>query len=371
MSLSTRSLTMPFSILIDIWGKTRYDNRISTPHDSDSCSSWGKYRFLRSHQYIITSKAGGVLSLIKLNTMESMVQNMKKILILGANGFIGRNLKEYLELEHELYKIQTPSSKEFDVYNEQAVKNYLEKEYFDVIIHAAVYNPRIGDNKEATIELDKNLRMFFNFERYQRLYGKMLYFGSGAEYDKRGKISMISENDAGNGIPATYYGFYKYIINQSIRNSENIYNLRIFGLFGKYENWRKTFISGACCKALKGIPITVRQNVYFDYLFIDDFCKIVKWFIEHEAIYKEYNITSGVKISLLELVSIVKQISGKELQIYVCNEGLANEYSACNQRLLSELGNFTFTPIEKAIHDLYKWYQNQVESIDLYSLLYQ
>jgi GDP-L-fucose synthase len=199
----------------------------------------------------------------------------------------------------------------------------------------------------------------------------MLYFGSGAEFDKRGEINMINEKDAGNGIPVTDYGLYKYIINNSIQHNENIYNLRVFGLFGKYENWKRTFISGACCKALKNLPITIRQNVYFDYLYIDDFCKIVKWFINHDVKHRAYNVTSGKRIDLLTISNILKEVSQKKLPIYVCKEGLANEYSASNQRLLNEMRNFTFTPMEDAIRELYVWYKNHEEDIDIYSLLYQ
>lgn len=303
--------------------------------------------------------------------MEGMDIMKRKILILGANGFMGRNLKEFLEKEKDLYEIYAPTSREFDISDEQAVKEQLHKKYYNEILHAAVYNPRVGSNKDPSKELDKNLRMFFNFKRYKSLFGKMLYFGSGAEFDKRGEISMINEEDAGNGIPETDYGFYKYIINQSIQHSKNIYNLRIFGLFGKYEDWKKTFISGACCKALKNLPITIRQNVYFDYLYIDDFCKIVKWFIDHDVKHRSYNVASGKRIDLLTLAGIVKKVSGKELPVYVCSEVLANEYSASNQRLLNELGSFTFTPIEDAIRDLYIWYHNHEEDIDMYSLLYQ
>lgn len=304
--------------------------------------------------------------------MEDMVKMMKKkILIVGASGFIGRNLKESLDEEKDLYEIYAPTSNEFDISDERAVNEQLEKQYYDVIIHTAVYNPRIGYNKDSSKELDKNLRMFFNFERYQNFYGKMLYFGSGAEFDKRGEIRVINEDDAGNGIPATDYGLYKYIVNRFIQHSKNIYNLRIFGLFGKYENWKRTFISGACCKALKGLPITIRQNVYFDYLYINDFCKIVKWFIDHDVKYREYNVTSGIKIDLLTLSDVIRKVSDKELPVYVCEEGLANEYSASNQRLLNEMESFTFTPIEDAIRDLYIWYHNHEEDIDMYSLLYQ
>lgn len=296
---------------------------------------------------------------------------MKDILILGEGGFIGRNLKEFLSEYKESYNISTPTIGELDISDEQAVKAYLQKQYFDVIIHAAVFNPRIENYAAASKELEKNLRMYFNFERYQQLFGKMLYFGSGAEFDKREEISSICEGDTGNGIPLNDYGFYKYIINRSIRYSKNIYNLRIFGLFGKYENWRKTFISGACCKALKGLPITIKQNVFFDYLYIDDFCRIIKWFIENDQKYKDYNITSGKRIDLITLADIVKKVSNKEVPVYVCNVGLAKEYSASNQRLIDEIKHFEFTPIENAIRNLYDWYSNNEKIIDLESLLYQ
>ncbi len=292
-------------------------------------------------------------------------------MLIGGSGFIGRNLKEFLEKKEDSYEIFAPASGKLDVSDEQAVKEMLEKQYYDVIIHAGVYNPRADATKDPSKELDKNLRMFFNFERYQSLFGKMLYFGSGAEFDKRNGICSISEEDAGNGIPATDYGLYKYIINKSIQHSKNIYNLRIFGLFGRYENWKKAFISGACCKAVKDLPITIRQNVYFDYLYIDDFCRIVEWFICNDVKYKDYNVTSGRRIDLISLANIIKKVSGKELPIYVCREGLANEYTASNQRLLNEMKTFSFTPIEDAIRDLYIWYQNNEKGIDMYSLLYQ
>lgn len=292
------------------------------------------------------------------------------ILILGSNGFIGRNIKEFLEKESATYVVYAPSKKELDITDELAVKEQLKKQFYDVIIHAAVYNPRVGFNRETSTEVEKNLRMFFNFERYSDFYGKMLYFGSGAEFDKSGEISMVNEDDFKTGIPQTDYGFYKYIINKSIQSSKNIYNLRVFGLFGKYENWKSTFISGACCKVLKNLPITIRQNVYFDYLYIDDFCKIVHWFINNSGKYRDYNITSGKRIDLITLADIVIKASVKKLPIYVCKEGYANEYTASNRRLIKELGFFSFTPPEVAIDKLYNWYKKNENDIDIYSLLY-
>lgn len=304
------------------------------------------------------------------STLEKLV-NMKKILLLGESGFIGRNLKEFFEIYNDIYRVSAPTLDELDISDENAVLKVLKKQWYDVIIHAAVYNPRIIPNGDYSKELEINLRMFYNLERYSDLFGKMLYFGSGAEFDKRENIKMITEDSPGNGIPISGYGLYKYIINKSIQSSNNIYNLRIFGLFGKYENWRKAFISGACCKAIKDLPITIRQNVFFDYLYINDFCKIVDKLICSDLHYKDYNIVSGKRIDLVTISKLIKKISKKDLPVYICNKGLANEYTANNERLIKELKDISFTPIEQSIQELYNWYCLHENIIDIYPLIYQ
>jgi GDP-L-fucose synthase len=296
---------------------------------------------------------------------------MKSILIIGSNGFIGSNILEFLNNFPGKYNIYSPKKFELDVIEEKSVFLYLKKHYFDVIIHAAVYNPRIGNDKDTNKEIDFNLRMFLNFEKHSNLFGKMLYLGSGAEFDKRQNIKMITEDDLTYEIPNSNYGFYKYVINKIIISSKNIINLRIFGLFGKYEDWRRTFISNLCCKAIKNIPLTIRQNLYFDYLYIDDFCRIIEWFINNDSIYKSYNVTSGSRIDLLTIAKIVNEISCKNLPIYIGKEGLGNEYTSSNERLRKEINNLELTPIDKSIESLYKYYLEIEQDIDLLSLLYQ
>lgn len=296
---------------------------------------------------------------------------MKKILILGSNGFIGKNLKEYLLQSDVEYKLFLPSRLELDLLDEKAVESYLSSTYFDVIINAAVCNPVRGNDISKKSEIEQDLRMYFNLKKYNNLYGKMLYFGSGAEFDKSKNIISVSEDEFLNDIPHTQYGFAKYIIGKDIENSDNIYNLRIFGLFGKYENWKTTFISGACCKALKGLPITIRQNVYFDYLYIDDFCKIVEWFVNNIPRYHTYNITSGEKIDLVTIAEIINKLSDMEVPVYVCKEGLANEYTANNARILKESGIILKGISVSNIRDLLNYYRKNIDKIDMYSLLYK
>ena len=127
-----------------------------------------------------------------------------KVLITGTNGFVGRNVKEYLEKKQE-YQIYAPSSKELDCIDEKAVENYLKKYRFDYVLHFAVYSNGIDSSKDGCKILEYNLRMFLNFAKNSSYYGKMYYTGSGAEYDKRYDIINVSEEDIGKTLPIDQY----------------------------------------------------------------------------------------------------------------------------------------------------------------------
>ncbi len=202
------------------------------------------------------------------------------------------------------------------------------------------------------------------------MYGRMFYSGSGAEYDKRYPVCKVTEEDIGKTIPQGPYAVMKYTINQLIEKSDNIYNLRLFGIYGKYENYAVKYISNMCCKAIKNVALTMRQNVYFDYLWIDDFCRMVELFINKELKYHVYNMVSGEAISLMDICDTIKDVSGKNLPVHVCREGLANEYTADNKRFLEECPDFVYTSQREAIAQLYKWYEDNENIIDIYKLIY-
>ena len=49
----------------------------------------------------------------------------------------------------------------------------------------------------------------------------------------------------------------------------NVFNLRLFGVYGKYERYDLRPVSNNILRALSGLPIKIYQDMKLDYLFID------------------------------------------------------------------------------------------------------
>ncbi len=287
-----------------------------------------------------------------------------KLFITGGSGFIGGNLAELLASS---YEISAPSRSQLDLLNDAAVTDYLASNRFDVVVHSATGR---SNRKITAPDLFKNnCRMFFNLARNRRLFGKMLHFGSGAEFGVR--VPRMSEQFFDTYVPADDYAFAKYIAAQFTEAVQsNIYNLRLFGVFGKYEAWDVRFISNAICRTLFDLPIVLRQNVRFDYLYVNDLARLTAWFIEGEPKHKTYNVCRGDVSELLSLAEMVARISGKNPPIRVTRQGFAPEYSGDNSRLMEEMGGFAFTPMNEGIAGLYAWYRQHIDKIDREALCF-
>ena len=286
---------------------------------------------------------------------------MMRILVTGASGFIGRNLAEAYASSYEVF---APSSSELNLLDEQAVRAYLKAHRFDAVVHSATTrsNRRVAAPPDL---LDRNCRMFFNLARNASLFGKMIHLGSGAEYDVTDLPPLVKEDYFDTRVPRDAYGFSKYICAKYIERSEGITELRLFGVFGPYEDYTVRFISNACCRVLKGLPIVIRQDAIFDYLHIADLAGIVRWFLENEPAHKSYNASTGRRAHLTELAQMVADVSGCNPSISVVQPGVRAEYTADNSRLLAELGPYEFRDMRAAIGELYDWYQQRHSTLDI------
>lgn len=274
---------------------------------------------------------------------------MKNILLTGSGGFIGSHLKEYLQNKYNLF---TPRSFELNLLDGLSVKKYIETNKINFIIHSASCGVRI--TADATIEdvAKPNLEMFNNLADCVNPNCPMITFGSGAEYDKSRPLQKIKEEDFGKSIPKDPYGYSKYLISKEIEKQENILNLRIFGIYGQGEDASRV-TSCIITDNLNHRPITLNQNVVFDFIWIDDFCKIVEHFIEKPTKEKFINVSPTESIQIVDLANIVNDFSDFKSEIIIKNKGLNKEYTGNNNKLIKEIKDIKFTSYKESMKNFY------------------
>ncbi len=286
-----------------------------------------------------------------------------KILITGGNGFIARNLVEQLGSNYEMVSM---NSKELNLLDPKKVFDFIKENKFNVIIHTATYDAVQKDStKDPAKVLEKNLRMFFNLVRCEDYFDKMIYFGSGAEYNRENWIPKMKEDYFDQHVPEDQYGLSKYIMTKYALSHDKIYNLRLFAVFGKYDDWKTRFIPNACSQAVLNIPMRINQNAFYDYLCVNDLIKIVKRFIDNKPKSKVYNVCSGEVYDRKSLAERIIMESGKNSKITIEKEGWAREYSGDNSLLLNEIGGFSFTPIDESIKALCGFYRKFIQGGNL------
>lgn len=269
---------------------------------------------------------------------------MKRVLLTGGSGFIGRNIRTYLETKCELY---APGRQELNLLDEVAVYNYLKKYKIEIVIHAANPNPVKNETDKKENMFEDSIRVFMNLYHAEDCYERMYTLGSGAEYDKSHDIISIREEE-GKTIPKDSYGLAKYTINRLIEQSDKQCNLRIFACYGPTDHESK-FITHAIRCCMRGEDITIRQNCYFDYMQVSDLARILEYFIYHVPKYHAYNVCSGTRYTLEEIASIVREQMQTKNDIILLNQGWNKEYTGNNDRLLNEIGGYRFMDLEDGI----------------------
>ncbi|MBR9703972.1 NAD(P)-dependent oxidoreductase [Candidatus Pacearchaeota archaeon] len=288
-----------------------------------------------------------------------------KILITGAKGFIGKNLTIFLRNKgYEIFELDIP---EYNLLDLDSVNKVFLENKFDIVIHTAVKG---GSRNNPTYNdmVKENIMMFFNLLNNKDSFNKMIIIGSGSEYDKSFDISNVKEEDLGKKIPKDDYGFFKHVISKLIEKEDKIVSLKVFGIFGKYEDIETRFISNILCRSIFDLPIEINQNAKFDYIYINDFCKIIDYFINNKTKYKIYNVGSRKHYELIELLDVIKKVIGKEINYNIKNSGMNKEYTCDNSRLRNEL-NFEFMKIFESIKELYEWLIENKENIKKDGLL--
>jgi GDP-L-fucose synthase len=251
-----------------------------------------------------------------------------KILITGGNGNIAKIIRHNLS---SVYQITSISRDDFNILDQKAVSNFLKDKYFDVLIHTAINGGRRTKEEHNDI-VYQNLLMFENVMKYVYKFKLIINLDSGAIYDRSTDIYKREEHEI-NSIPSDYYGFSKYVIYKRSLLHKNIVNFRIFNICHVNEE-NDRFIKSCFNSKKNGTNVTIFQDKYFDFMYEDDFVKILKYYIENHTnlnnMSKTINLSYTNKYKLSEIAEMILKDKSK---IVIQNDICANNYCGCGTLL--------------------------------------
>jgi nucleoside-diphosphate-sugar epimerase len=248
-----------------------------------------------------------------------------KILITGANGYIGKSIYHAFK---DKYEVTTISRKDFDLIDRESTKNYLKDKYFDVIIHCAIFGG--GRLKEDDVDvLDNNLIMYYNLLENKDSFNKFITFGSGAE--------LYSQH--------TNYGLSKHIIRKSLLEKENFYNIRIFGVFNENELDTR-FIKANMTRYIKKESIEIYENKKMDIFYMKDLLLLIDHYILNSYLPKEIDCTYEKSLFLSEISDLINDLDDYKVEIKIYEN--KDKYSG----QFTDLG-LPYTGLEKGIIEMY------------------
>jgi GDP-L-fucose synthase len=224
-----------------------------------------------------------------------------RILVTGGNGNLAKIIHKHLSTE---FNITCITRKDFDLLNLQELTKFLNDNNFDVLIHTAISGGRRTKEENGDVVYE-NLLMFENLMKFSNKFKLIINFDSGAIYDRSTDIYCKKESEELN-VPRDYYGFSKYLIYKRSLQYDNVVNFRIFNIFHVNEESDR-FIK-SCFLAKKNVTnVTIFQDKYFDFMYEDDFIKVIKYYIDYysENLPKTFNLSYTNKYKLSDIANMI------------------------------------------------------------------
>jgi len=215
-----------------------------------------------------------------------------RLLITGANGYVGKSLAANLKDKHS---VTTLTRQDVNLTDSMEVEEYFKYNHFDAVLHCAVEGGHrlVQDTPEV---LDSNLQMYYNLFANKRWFSKLLHFGSGADRLE------------------TPYGLSKKVIRESIRGQASFYNLRIFAVFDENE-LETRFIKSNIRKYLGKESMEVYTDKLMDFFYMQDLISVVDYYLENETTPAELDCVYKDKKTLFELGNLINDLADYKTEI--------------------------------------------------------
>lgn len=304
----------------------------------------------------------------------------KKVLITGGSGFIGMNLVSLLGQKNE-YEVDILETDEWymkwrqmtclhynNIYTEMPdIKNY------HIVVHLAANSSTIAPTGADTWKSNYFMTRHLINECSKNNI-RLILASSGAVYGKASGTSSEDDSPA----PTNFYGFTKSSIDLSISEDEyqNIYSLRFFNVFGKFEEHKGAMASVVYKWLTQNIsssnPIKLFRSTdpeyrdgeqKRDFIFVEDVCRVITYCMKTENKGGIFNVGTGMARSWNDIAHHILKVRGlddKWIEYVDMPEDIKKHYQNFTQANIDKLRNVLgykdpFLTLEEGIEKTREW----------------
>lgn len=299
------------------------------------------------------------------------MQTKKKYIILGGNGFIGRNLCDYIAKQgHEVTSFDRlmPDYQNASVHYIQG--DFFEDEYLkriiwdkDIIIHAiSTINP--GNSNELYMngyerDFIQTVKMCSWIKETDK---KVVFLSSGGtiygNYDEQPLCEAVLPR------PINHYGNVKLSIENALRifhiqNRLNVTIARISNPYGPGQDFTKGvgFVDAVLKQSLNNREVEIwgdGENIR-DYIYIDDVCSYLYLLAEYQGNELLFNVSSGIGTSQNQVVQAIRNIGIAVNVKYKESRSVDVRKIILDNRKISQLCNWKVTSFQEGIKKYYEY----------------
>jgi len=294
---------------------------------------------------------------------------MKKMLIIGSEGFLGWNFSRYFAEKFKITGVdvveRSSCANDFIKISDHTndLKKIFKESVFDFCINCSgsssvqkSFIDPYGDylsNVDVVIHLLEAIRCFSP-------ECKFINISSAAVYGNPEKLP-VKETDTLN--PISPYGFHKMIAENVLQEYSKVFgmktvSLRIFSAYGPGQ--KKLFLWDLYqkMKTSENVELFGSGNESRDYIFIDDIAKMVEKVVENSKFEGEQiNCASGVESKIKDVAELFAHIFEWNGTINFSKErisGYPDNWKA-DVSLARSMGFVPRNSIEKGIKEYIKW----------------
>jgi len=297
---------------------------------------------------------------------------MKNILLLGGDGFIGKNIIEkFLGGNYHIIVIDKSNDYLYSKYsnnkrikliegelsNIEFVNEVISTHHVEIVIHlisTLIPSSNVDDFHNDLFSVVYPTFKLIDFLDKKNI--KIVFFSSGGTiYGNSNKPLQEIHKLA----PINYYGYSKLMIERYIQFRSRVGKLKFLiirpsNVFGKHQriNSSQGFIAITTKRIIEGKEIEIWGDgrTVRDYIYVSDLVDAVDKLLINNVLNEVVNIGSGVGTNLLEIVNIIERLLNKQAKlVFKEKRSVDLDYMVLNIDKIKSFVSFNPMPVEEGI----------------------